>query len=404
MLLFDVSGTSSAIAEASASGGGTAAPSFPTPLATSVEASGGTWAAVAMGDLDQPLNTFWQLMFRPNGSSTWSDRVQATAVATNGGLVMATSASSLVVGVRPSNDLTFSPLISTTNAGRSWSNGLLDPGLASRPRSLAVGAGGSALAIVDGRGGAEVVRSTGNLSSWQPLTTARGLASAPAGRACGPRAITSVGYLSSTPVIGTSCQRSGEAGVFLENGRTWELTGPSLASGAGRSEVLGLMPAKGGVATLLELTGTGTVPGSARAGHVGARGTAKTAGGAGKSLVAAWAGSNGKWSTSAPLGLGSNSRLVSFGAASANGDTIFALVAGPDGDLELAMASASRPVWEHFPAPPQTTATVAFLPDGTVDALAVHNVFLTVWALSSGTGSWVKNQVLDVPVQFGSSS
>jgi len=72
--------------------------------------------------------------------------------------------------------------------------------------------------------------------------------------------------------------------------------------------------------------------------------------------------------------------------------------------MELAVTSGARPVWEHFPAPPQTTATVAFLPGGTIDALAVHNVVLTVWALSSGSSAWVKKQVLDVPVQFGSSS
>ena len=115
------------------------APSVPTPLATSVRGSGGTWATVAMGDLGQPLNTFWQLMFRPDGSGKWTDHVEATATATNGGLVLAGGGGPLIVGVRPSNDLTFSPLISTTNAGRSWSNGLLDEGLASRPDALAGG-------------------------------------------------------------------------------------------------------------------------------------------------------------------------------------------------------------------------------------------------------------------------
>ncbi|HTT92932.1 MAG TPA: hypothetical protein VMF65_25485 [Acidimicrobiales bacterium] len=387
-LIFGLGGASSAGAQAG--GAGAAGPAFSTPLATSVQAGGGTWATVAMGNLKQPLNTFWQLMFRPDGSSTWSDRVEATAVATNGGLVMAAGANALVVGVRPSNDLTFSPLISTTNAGRSWSNGLLDQGLASRPRALALGPGGRALAVVEGRGGAEVVRGTGNLSSWQPLATTRALASAPAGRACSPSAITSVGFLSSTAVIGSSCQRPGEAGIFMENGHSWKLSGPNLASRAGRAEVLGLMPAQGGLATLLGLT-------AAARGVTGAPAT-------GPSLVAAWAGSNGKWRTSAPLGLGNNGRLVSFGAASAAGDGIFALTASPDGRMELAVTSGPRPVWEHFPAPPQTTATVAFLPGGTIDALAVHNVVLTVWALSSGSSAWVKRQVLDVPVQFGSSS
>ena len=158
---------------------------LPTPLATSVQAGGGTWATVAMGDLGQPLDTFWQLLFRPSGASSWSDRVEATAVATNGGLVLASGSDSLVVGVRPSNDLTFSPLISTSNGGRSWSNGLLNQGLVSRPQALA-SARRRALAIVQGGEGAQVLRDTKDSSAWQPVTTVRALASTPSSRACGP--------------------------------------------------------------------------------------------------------------------------------------------------------------------------------------------------------------------------
>jgi hypothetical protein len=408
VLLLDTWGLFPASAQAGTGrpGPGADAPSFTTPLATSVQVGGGTWATVAMGDLNQPLNTFWQLMFRPEGSSTWSDRVEATAVATNGGLVMATSASSLIVGVRPSDDLTFSPLISTTDSGRSWSNGLLDQGLAARPRSLAEGPGGNTLAVVQGHGGAEVVRSTDNLSTWQPLTTVDALTASEAGRACSPNAITSVGYVSSRPVVGVSCQRPGPAGIFLENGRTWKLTGPTLSPGAGSAEVLGLMPAKGGEAALLGLTRPGTAAGSARTPQPTAGSGTKTASGTETSLVAAWAGpnANSQWHTSAPLGLGPDGRLISFGAPSETGGGIFALTAGGSGHLELAVASSSRRGWESLPAPPSTTATVAFLPGGTVDALAVRNVDLTVWALSPGSDAWVKGQVLDVPVQFGSSS
>ena len=152
--------TATATAQAGAVGGSAGAEPLPTPLATSVHASGGTWATVPMGDLGQPLNTFWQLLFRPDGSASWSDRVEATAVATNGGLVLAGGGQALVVGVRPSNLLTFSPLIATTNAGRSWSNGLLSQGLAPRPAALATGPA-QTLAIVEGRGGTKVVRATG---------------------------------------------------------------------------------------------------------------------------------------------------------------------------------------------------------------------------------------------------
>jgi hypothetical protein len=406
MLVLSACGATSATAQARAAGVGTDAPSLATPLATSVRASGGTWATVAMGDLGQPLNTFWQLLFRPDGPGSWSDRVEATAVATNGGLVLAGGGGPLIVGVRPSHDLTFSPLIATTDGGRSWSNGLLDQGLASRPGALAGGPSGRALAITDSRGGAEVVQDTGNLSSWQPLVTARALASTASGRACDPGAITSVGYLSSTAVVGTSCRRPGEAGIFVQRGGTWLPTGPALAprtgpsgfgpagfgpSGSERAEVLGLVPSGSGLAALIGLSAASS----------GARVVGTTTRPA-TNLVAAWASRNGTWRASPAFGLGTGSRLVSFGGTPAGG--VFALVDAPRGDMELAIAAGPTSGWHRLPAPPKTTATVALLPGGTVDALAVKNTVLTVWALSPGTTGWVKAQVLNVPVQFGSSS
>jgi hypothetical protein len=399
------------------------APSLPTPLATSVRASGGTWATVAMGDLSQPLNTFWQLLFRPDGSASWSDQVEATAVATNGGIVLAGGGGPLIVGVRPSNDLTFSPLIRTANAGRSWSNGLLTEGLAARPQALAGGPSGGALALVNERGGPQVVRDAGSLSSWQPLTTAHGLATGSYGRACDPDAITAVGYLGGAAVVGTACRRPGQAGIFVQSGKSWRAVGTDALSsgspGSGRpgsgppatgppateppasgppasglsteerAEVLGLIPAGSGLVALIGLStagGKGTTAGV----------TNQT------SLVASWTGTSGTWSPSPPFRLGRGSRLVSFGGEPEGG--VFALVAHPDGQMSLAEAAKPGSGWQTIPAPPGATATVAFLPGGTVDALAVKRDILTVWALTPGATTWVKAQVLDVPVQFGSSS
>ena len=76
------------VAQAQTAGPATA-PEIPTPLATSVQTLDGTWATIPMGRLDEPLNTFWQLFYRPNGAVAWSNRVEATATATNGGLVLA---------------------------------------------------------------------------------------------------------------------------------------------------------------------------------------------------------------------------------------------------------------------------------------------------------------------------
>ena len=123
--------------------------SLPTPLATSVQTTDGVWATIPMGRLGDPANTFWQLLFRPVSTASWSNEVEATATATNGGRVLASPGNrSLIVAVRPSADLTYTPLIATDNAARSWSDGLIASGLSARPAALAASGDGRALALV----------------------------------------------------------------------------------------------------------------------------------------------------------------------------------------------------------------------------------------------------------------
>jgi hypothetical protein len=358
-------------------------PALPTPLATSVQAGGGTWATLPMGHLGQPLNTFWQLFYRADGSTSWSDKVQATAVATNGGLVLATGGSSLSVGIRPSQHLTFSPIISTVDSGRSWSDGLLNEGLADRPEALATGPGGMALALVEDRSGGKVLKSTQGLSSWQPLVSADGLSSGPAGRACGLRALTAVGYAGRAAVLGASCERPAETGIFVQRGASWQSGGPVLSSRGGAAEVLGLLPLHPGtgLAALLALTPPG---------------------GSGARLVVAWTSDGTTWRASQPLPLAPAEDLVSFGADDDNG--AFVLSGMPDGQKELAVTDRASSGWHQLSAPPPGTATVAFGPGTNVAALAVSGTVLTVWVLPTGSTKWVEKQVMHVPVQFGSSS
>ena len=146
----------------------TAASTLPTPLATSIGGPAGTWASVAMGQLDQPLNTFWQLLYRPVGGSQWSNQVEATAVATNGGIVLAPlGGRTVVAGMLPSNQLTFTPLIATSDGGRTWQNGLIDAALASTPTSLASNGAGRIIALVDDGKSSQVLTATDSLSTWQ---------------------------------------------------------------------------------------------------------------------------------------------------------------------------------------------------------------------------------------------
>lgn len=246
------SGSGTALGETD---GPAAAPETPTPLATSVQTSSGTWATIPMGRLDEPLNTFWQLFYRPDGSVPWSNRVEATATATNGGLVLASAGPSLLVGVRPSVDLTFTPLISTSDGGRSWSDGLVAKELAARPDALATTAGHT-LALVNSSVGAQVLVDVGGISKWQVLITQGDLARASAGKSCGLGSLTSVGYLGAQPLVGGSCAHVGVVGLFTGLHGTCRLVGPTLPPSfqGGRAEVLGLWTSHGTTVAVVVVT------------------------------------------------------------------------------------------------------------------------------------------------------
>ena len=232
--------------------------SIPTPLATSVQTSAGTWATVPMGNLEQPLNTFWQLFFRAPGAVLWSNKVEAAATATNGGLVLASSQSrSVIVGIRPSARLTYSPLISTSDAGRSWSDGLVTEGLAARPDALAADASGHALALVNDRDGTEVLSSGGGLSTWREVVSQSALAEARGpGRSCGLGSLTAVGYLAGQPLVGGSCSRPGVVAIFGQSAGAWRLVGPAVPQPLerGRVEVLALGAAQASTSALLAIS------------------------------------------------------------------------------------------------------------------------------------------------------
>ena len=130
------------------------------PLSTSLVTAQGTWAVAVMGGPAAADDDFWQLFVRPAGASRWS-LVTPPGVADNGGLVAAAGTTSVTVGFRPSQNLVFSPLATSTDAGRNWTPGLLDAGLADTPGAIAVGPSGRTLALLQdgtiaggaGRGG-----------------------------------------------------------------------------------------------------------------------------------------------------------------------------------------------------------------------------------------------------------
>jgi hypothetical protein len=340
-----------------------AGPPLTAPLSTSLVTAQGTWAVAVMGGPDAD-NKFWQLFFRPVTGGGWS-LVTPQGVADNGGLVAAGGGAYLVVGFRPSQNLAFSPLATSTDTGRNWTPGLLDAGLADTPGAIAVGPSGRTLALLqDGTVEAAPTAGAAAAGRWAPLTTLKALAASASGRACGLEGVTAVSFgPDGNPMAAGSCARPGPAGVFTDAGGTWRSAGLGLPAD-GRTRVLGLTAITGGNEALLAT---------------------------GNSLFVAWWNGT-RWTVSAPIA----------------GGALRALGFGPDGSAWLlpgrgraAAIGGPGSSWRALPAIPPGTGTLAPGAGGSYDALAVAGSRLTVWRL--GRGAWTRVQQVTVPVQYGSS-
>ncbi len=379
------------------------APAAPLSLRTSVQGAGATWVTVPMGAASG-ADQFWQLFVLPSGGSAWFLRTPPN-IATNGAIVLAApdatggsggasgtggtgkaggagatskaGGETLVAGVRPSLDLGFSPITSTSDQGRNWTTSPPQSGLANVPDALAAAPGGRLIGL--GRDGAVSV--TGAGGSWGPLTTKRTLASAPAARGCGLSELTAVAYTpAGTPLLAGTCGRGGRAGVFGETGGTWRLTGPALPAS--------LAAAPGGrPVRVLRLTRSGD------------QDVALLEAGAAPSLslLAAWTSDGGgHWRVSAALRAGSSAAVsASFG------DSGVGVVLG-GGRAETISGPGSS--WRWLPALPSgRTVTLALPGAGQTEALAASAGTLTAWRLAGGPAAWVKAQTIKVPIQYGSS-
>jgi hypothetical protein len=346
------------------------------PLATSLITTQGAWAIAVMGGSASSDNNFWQLFVRPAGASRWS-LVTPPAVADNGGLVAAdgTGGTSLLVGFRPSQGLAFSPLAMSIDTGKNWTPGLLDAALADVPDALAVGASGRVLALLhDGSIEMAPTPATAAAGQWSRLTTLAALAASAPGRSCELVALNAVSFgHNGIPMAAGSCLRPGVAGVFAENGGTWQAAGPALPAGFGGDQVQVL-----GLATpVLANTGGGDVALLL----------------AGKDLLAAWWDGT-RWTVSASVPAAGGITGSGFGS----GGSLWVLFGG--GRAET-IAGAGGP-WRALPHAPAGTVTLAPGAGGGYDALAASGSALTVWRLASA--AWAKVQVIRVPIEYGSSS
>jgi hypothetical protein len=352
------------------------------PLSTSLVTAQGTWAVAVMGGSAASLNNFWQLFVRPTGATRWA-LVTPEGVADNGGLVAAGGAAgaSLLVGFRPSQGLAFSPLAASSDAGRNWTPGLLDADLADVPDALAVGASGQVLALLhDGSIQEAPTAAAATAGHWSPLTTLGALAASAPGRSCGLAGVNAISFgVNDTPMVGGSCARRGVAGVFAESGGTWQAAGPALPAAFGGDQVQVLGLASGGTAALMT---------------------------AGTSLVAAWSGRTG-WTVSAPVAAGAvvSAGAVAAGAVVASGFGAAGSVWVLFGGRRAEVIGGTGGAWRALPAVPAGTQTLAPVTGGGYDALAVSGSRLTVWQLGGVPGaSWVRVQVINVPIEYGSSS
>lgn len=349
-----------------------AAPSLNTSLATTA----GAWAAVVMGDTGTSDNAFSQLFTRPAGSTNWK-LVTPPGVATNGGFVLAAQGSrALIAGFRPGVDLTFSALTATRDNGATWQPGSpLQPGLAGVPDALAAAPGdGRMLALLLG---GTLTQSGDDGTHWSALSTTRSLAETAAGRRCSPAGLTAVSFTpAGVPLAAATCTRPGITGIFSYTAGSWQATGPSLAP-----------PLAGTATAVLRLTGT---PAGNEALLVAGTGTAAGL------LAARTSDAGAHWTVSAPVKLGAASvRSSGFGA---DGEAWAVLT---DGRAETISGQATA--WRALPAVPPGTAALAPGPGDGFDALAVSGSKLTVWRLSPGTTAWAKTQVINVPIEYGSS-
>ena len=367
---------------------GTAPPPVAVPLSTSLVTAQGTWAIAVMGGSAASDNDFWQLFVRRTDVGPWS-LVTPEGVADNGGLVAAGASASLVVGFRPSQNLTYSPLATSTDAGRNWSPGLLDADLASTPGAIAVSPSGRTLALLrDGTIWAAPTAGAAAAGQWAPLITRSALAASAPGRSCGLAGVTAVSFgPNNDPMAAGSCGRPGAVGVFTDASGTWRSAGLALpgAFGRDRVQVLGL--------AALPISG----PISGAGGN-----TALLL--AGNSLLAAWRNGT-RWTVSAPVAAGTV-RALGFGADGSAWVLLGASQGGADRAEVIGGAGGSWRALPPVPAGtqvlvPRGTATLAPGAGGSYDALAVAGSRLTVWRLAQG--AWAKAQLITVPIEYGSS-
>jgi hypothetical protein len=352
------------------------------PLDGSLVTADGTWAVVKMGHLDQLANSFWQLLVLRRGGSRWK-LATPPGFADNGGLVATPNEGTSLVTGFPANQLNrFSPLAATSDGGRTWAPGVLGQGLASVPDAMAASITGEILVLVGGQAGS-ILWSSGNLSDWHTLATEKSIATSAFSRSCAVAGLTAISFASGgLPIAGATCSRAGDVGIFEHADGTWRSIAPRLPA-----------PMSQATTQVVRLTSSsGTVTAIIAAGT-----RSRTALFAARLLPG-----QSQWAVSGALIVPKSAQVLSSGTSSSGGGVFVALSNGISERVEVQATSNSS--WVQLPTVPDGTGTVAFTPDGRVDALVPRESVLTDYTLEANQGKWERSQVIQVPIQYGSSS
>jgi hypothetical protein len=370
----------------SVSAGGAYRPASGAPpvIGASTTTPAGSSVVIAMGHLNTPSDTFWELFLRPVGIASWVLHTPP-GVASNGGLVLAASPSGLLtVGFLSSAELRFSPVAQSMDRGDHWSPGELPSSLTSTPDALAVGPTGEALAVV-AASGQSVLQSSGDLSTWKKFTSVNVLARA--APSCGVREVTAVAYnAAAQPLVGVNCARQGEVGILAAKASSnsastgWSDIGLSLGAGSGGASVTRLVSTGVGVAGLAQV-------------QVGKR----------VSVVAFWGnGSSAQWTgpTSFSVPPGWSIKATATGGGSGQG---LAVLLGSGERRRVKVVAGPGASWTTPPPVPRG-ATGVSTAGAEIDAFVVTGSHLAIWSWTEGAGGWRHSASITVPVPYGSSS
>jgi hypothetical protein len=314
--------------------------------------------------------------------------VTPPGVADNGGLVAAAGAGSgLTVAVRPSQDLQFTPVSATADAGANWSaDGPISEGVAASPDALAVS--GRQLAAVLSNGTVETSSDAG--SSWRTLGKPGTTTASAAGQKCAAVHVSSVSFgpVPTQVLAAGKCGATGAVGLFAyEAGDGWRrvslpVSGPLVRLGPGTA----LVQAADGLTALW----------ADDALHWYAYAPLSS------SATPTPTSSAAPWTASAALPV-TNAVTASGGLAGAtrtsSGGTWVLLPGG-----QAATIGGPGQQWLLLPPTPAHTSVLASGPGTSIDALAVSGSTLTVWQLDHGSTVWARAQTISVPIQLGSSS